>query len=248
MDKRLDGRVVIITGAASGLGEASARLFAQHGARLVLADVNETAGKKVAADIDAVFIATDVGDSAAVDHLVAETCRRYGRLDVMFNNAGICPIMPLLDTDDDAYHRMVKVNFDGVFYGIRAAGRVMKVQRSGAIITTASTGGMVASPSMIAYSASKSAAIALGKGAALELAPYGVRVNSLCPGAMFTGMTAGISEEQRAWVNNVSPMGWAAQPIEMAKGALYLASDDAAYVSGIELVVDGASIAGFRYG
>jgi NAD(P)-dependent dehydrogenase (short-subunit alcohol dehydrogenase family) len=248
MDKKLDGCVVIITGAASGLGEASSRLFAEHGARLVMADINAERGHAIAQEIGARFVETDVSQSAAVDRLVSDTVEREGQLDVMFNNAGVAtPSDLLVDTDDKTFNLVSQVNFAGMFYGIRAAGRIMREQRRGVIISTASTGGIVVSRGITAYCATKAAVIALTKGCALELAPFGVRVNALCPGAMFTGMTAGISEEQRRWINNISPMGWAAQPIEMAKGALYLASDDAAYVSGHELVVDGASIAGFRY-
>jgi len=242
------GQVAIVTGAASGLGRATAELFAQAGATLLLADVDEERGREAAADIGAAFRRTDVGASVEVDALVAETVARFGRLDIMVNNAGICPVRPMLDTDDATYRRIVAVNMDGVFYGIRAAGRVMKGQGSGSIVSTASTGGILLTENMVPYCATKAAVISLTKGAAVELAPHGIRVNCVCPGAMRTGMAAGLEGAERDWFEALSPLGRSADPREMAEAILFLASPAASYVSGHALVVDGATTAGKRAG
>lgn len=244
MTKTLSGRVAIVTGASSGLGEATARLFSEAGASVVIADIRKEAGEEAAHRIGADFIETDVSDPAQVDRLVAHAGDRHGRLDILFNNAGYVSSALLVNTEDEAYHRIIGINLNGVFYGMRAAARVMVKQGSGAIINTASNGGSSPTAHLGPYSASKAAVIALTKAAAIELAPHGIRVNSLSPGTMLTGMTAGLSEEQLKGLEALQPIGRAADPVEMARTALFLASDAASYVTGHDLIVDGGATAG----
>ncbi|NMD96778.1 glucose 1-dehydrogenase [Rhodococcus sp. BL-253-APC-6A1W] len=239
----MQDKIVIITGASSGLGRATAELMVAEGARVVMADVNREAGEAAANAIGADFVRTDVADPAEVETLVTETASRYGRLDVMCNNAGVHAAASLLETTNEDFERLVAVNFGGVFYGTRAAGRVMAEQGSGVIVNTASNGGYLPTEGMAVYCGTKAAVVAMSKACALELAPKGVRVNTISPGTMLSGMVpdvAGVVEV----LDRLQPIGYAANPSQMATGIVYLASDDANYVTGHDLIVDGGATAG----
>ncbi|MFD6882722.1 MULTISPECIES: SDR family NAD(P)-dependent oxidoreductase [unclassified Rhodococcus (in: high G+C Gram-positive bacteria)] len=243
MAHRMQDKIVIITGASSGLGRATAELMVAEGARVVMADVNREAGEAAANAIGADFVRTDVADPAEVETLVTETASRYGRLDVMCNNAGVHAAASLLETTNEDFERLVAVNFGGVFYGTRAAGRVMAEQGSGVIVNTASNGGYLPTEGMAVYCGTKAAVVAMSKACALELAPKGVRVNTISPGTMLSGMVpdvAGVVEV----LDRLQPIGYAANPSQMATGIVYLASDDANYVTGHDLIVDGGATAG----
>lgn len=243
MAHRMQDKIVIITGASSGLGRATAELMTAEGARVVMADISQEAGEAAAQEIGADFVRTDVGNPAEVDALVSGTVARYGRLDVMCNNAGVHAAGPLLDTTNDDFERVVAVNFAGIFYGTRAAGRVMAEQGSGAIVNTASNGGYLPTEGMAVYCGTKAAVVAMSKACALELAPKGVRVNTISPGTMLSGMVPDV-EGIVDVLDKLQPIGYAAKPSQMATGILYLASDDANYVTGHDLIVDGGATAG----
>ncbi len=243
MAHRMQDKIVIITGASSGLGRATAELMTAEGARVVIADISQEAGEAVAQEIGADFVRTDVGNPAEVDALVSGTVARYGRLDVMCNNAGVHAAGPLLDTTNDDFERVVAVNFAGIFYGTRAAGRVMAEQGSGVIVNTASNGGYLPTEGMAVYCGTKAAVVAMSKACALELAPKGVRVNTISPGTMLSGMVPDV-EGIVDVLDKLQPIGYAANPSQMATGILYLASDDANYVTGHDLIVDGGATAG----
>ncbi|TQC44609.1 SDR family oxidoreductase [Rhodococcus sp. WS4] len=238
-------KVVIVTGGSSGLGRATAELMVAEGAKVVIADVNPLPGKEVAAEIGADFVQTDVGDSAAVVALVDGVKERFGGLDVMCNNAGVVTNVPLLDTTDGDFERMVAVNFGGAFYGTRAAGRVMAEQGHGVIVNTASNGGWCPTEGMAVYGGTKAAIVSMSKSCAIELAPKGVRVNTISPGTMLTGMVPD-GDGIVAMLDKLQPIGYAAQPSQMAAGILFLASDEAGYVTGHDLVIDGGATAGRR--
>lgn len=243
MAHRMQDKIVIITGASSGLGRATAELMTAEGARVVMADISQEAGEAAAQEIGADFVRTDVGNPAEVDALVNGTVARYGRLDVMCNNAGVHAAGPLLDTTNDDFERVVAVNLGGIFYGTRAAGRVMAEQGSGVIVNTASNGGYLPTEGMAVYCGTKAAVVAMSKACALELAPKGVRVNTISPGTMLSGMVPDV-EGIVDVLDKLQPIGYAAKPSQMATGILYLASDDANYVTGHDLIVDGGATAG----
>jgi 3-oxoacyl-[acyl-carrier protein] reductase len=248
--RRLEGRVAIITGAASGFGAGCARVFAEHGATVVVADVNGDGAKAVAAEItrdrgEARPEIVDVTRGEDVEALVAHTVDAYGRVDVMFNNAGI-PMRPtaIEDVDDDMYRRIADINMYGVYAGCRAVAPVMKRQGAGVILNMASTAAIRPRPMLSAYNASKGFVFTLTKSLALELAPHGVRVNALNP---VMGDTPMLSEftgdrdpaEARKAFEATVPLGRLSTPTDVAWAALFLASDEASMVTGHALDVDG---------
>jgi NAD(P)-dependent dehydrogenase (short-subunit alcohol dehydrogenase family) len=248
MTQRLEGKVAVVTGAASGIGAATVRRFVAEGAAVVIADVQADAGAALAEELgDATrFIHTDVTDedrvAAAIDLAVAE----FGRLDVMFNNAGIVGVIGRIgDTPSDGWHRTVAVLLDSVFYGMKHAARVMVPQGAGAIISTSSTAGILGGLGPHCYTACKHAVIGLTKSVASELGSSGVRVNAISPGNTVTAMTSAVitgdhtaTDKAAASIAAGSPLGIAGLPDDIANAALYLASDEARYVTGHTLVVD----------
>jgi len=244
---RLAGRVAIVTGGGSGIGKAMAELFAAEGASVVIADLERSDGADVARALAATFIATDVRDAKSVEALVGRTCDKFGRLDVMHNNAGICLGASLIDTPDEMYINTIAVDLNGVYWGLKFAGRVMVKQRAGAIVNTASVAGLIGSPGLSAYNAAKGGVVLLTKNAALEFASSGVRVNCVCPGVVDTPLIkpfVDTHEGARQALARTHPLGRLAQPIDVAKAVLFLASDDAAFITGHALVVDGGIMAG----
>jgi NAD(P)-dependent dehydrogenase (short-subunit alcohol dehydrogenase family) len=223
------GKVVIITGGASGIGRASALLLAQHGATVVVADRDTAAAQAVAGAItdaggSAVAATVDVAESARVDRLVA-TCRdRWGRVDVLVHCAGICPRAPVLDMSDEEWHRVLRVNLDGTFFVARAVGRVMLAQKSGTMILLTSDRGRNGAADYAHYAASKGRMIALAKSLAIALGPYGVTVNSLNPGMTDTPLARGaIPDASWAAKQHVDVMGTHSEPAQVAEIILFLA-------------------------
>jgi NAD(P)-dependent dehydrogenase (short-subunit alcohol dehydrogenase family) len=255
---RLDGKRVVITGAASGIGAATARLFVAEGARVVLADVDAARGDKLAADLGdrAAFVATDVSREADVDRAVAACVAAFGGLDVMFNNAGVPgSIGGIEEIDVAGWDHTLGVHLRGVFLGIRAAARVMRPQGHGSIINTSSVAGFRANFAGHDYSAAKAAIRQLTVTTANELGEHGVRVNAVCPGAVATaifGRAAGLDGEaaqrtvdlMNVALSDVAPIRRSGQPIDIAEAVLWLASDASSYVNGQAIAVDGGLLTG----
>jgi NAD(P)-dependent dehydrogenase (short-subunit alcohol dehydrogenase family) len=247
---RLRGRVAAITGGALGIGRATARLFAAEGALIALGDVQVDAAEGVAQEIvqrggRALAVGVDVGDAGQVQAFVDRTVAEFGRLDVMFANAGIAHSAPFLEHAEAQWHRVLRVNLTGVFLCCQIAARQMVTQAGrGRIITTASINGFRGVENLVGYNVAKAGVIELTKTMAVELAPHGITVNAIAPAQIDTRLTRGFSEDARARRTERIPMGRFGDVDEVAKAALFLASDDASYVTGHTLAVDGGYLAG----
>lgn len=241
---RLDGKVALITGGARGQGAAEGALFREEGAEVYLTDILVDEGTKTAADIGATFIDHDVTDSEAWGAIVSRIADEQGHLDVLINNAGIFRMAGLGETERSLWDKTIAINQTGVFLGMQAVSPTMIGQRSGSIINISSIAGLRGAGAAFAYGASKWAVRGMTRGGAQELSPHGVRVNSIHPGIIETAMVdefdrIGVRDDVIARI----PMGHSADSMEVAKLALFLASDDSAYCSGSEFVVDGGMTA-----
>lgn len=250
MSGRLEGKVALISGGASGLGEAQAMLYAREGARVLIGDLQEDLGAGVVAKIkdaggEAAFTRLDVTDLASWQAAVALTVATFGKLTTLVNNAGIFHPGGIVDETPEGWAKMVAVNQTGVFYGMKAgAPELVKAGSGSAIVNISSLYGLIGSPGAISYHASKAAVRVMGKGAALEFVKQGVRVNTIFPGQIRTPILGDITPEQDAAIKASIPMGVVGEPMDIAHASLFLASDEARYVTGAELWVDGGWYAG----
>jgi NAD(P)-dependent dehydrogenase (short-subunit alcohol dehydrogenase family) len=251
----LDGRVAIVTGGASGIGARTVRLFAEQGARVVIGDMQEEAGRAVAAELGkhGVFQRTEVSREDDVRALVGRAEKEWGRLDCIFNNAGFGGALgPVAETPVEEFDITFAVLVRGVFLGMKHAAPLL-VKQGGTIINTASVAGMVAGYSPHAYAAAKAAVIQLTKSVALEMAPHNVRVNCICPGFIATPLalntvgrqaTARDLERAQATMTGAQPIARPGDPDDIAQMALFLASDHSTFVTGQAMVVDGGFVSG----
>jgi NAD(P)-dependent dehydrogenase (short-subunit alcohol dehydrogenase family) len=251
---KLAGKVAVVTGAASGIGRATALLFAAEGAAVVAADLNETGGAAVVAAIRerggrAESVRANVAEAADVRAMIDRAVGAFGGLDVLFNNAGIAAFKGVEETTEEEWDRVLGVNLRGVWLGIKHAAPAMRARGGGSIINTASVHGMATQSGIAAYAASKHGVIGLTRAAALDLAKDKIRVNCIQPGAIDTPLmranmsAVGDEEEEVRKIGAAEPIGRVGQPEEIAQMALWLASDDSSFATGAPFAVDGGLLA-----
>lgn len=252
---RLEKKVALITGAGSGMGQASAVLFAKEGAKVAVVDLNPETGQETVNMVnreggESIFVQADVSKAGDAEAMIKKTVERFGRLDIVMNNAGIAQTFtPIEDVDEADWDRIFNINVKAIYLACKFAVPIMKKQGSGVVINTASVIGVRPRPGLNAYLASKGSAITLTKGLAIELAPFNIRVNCLNPVATDTPMfpyfihPSGVKdakyEEARKQFIATIPMGRLATSGDIAKAALFLASDDSAFITGVGIEVDG---------
>ncbi|WYP26506.1 SDR family NAD(P)-dependent oxidoreductase [Alkalihalobacillus sp. FSL W8-0930] len=238
---KLQDKVAVITGGASGIGAATAKLFVSEGAKVVLVDLNEEKGKAFEEELksqnaEALFIKANITSEEEVANVFKQTVDAFGKVDVVFNNAGIGRVHPSHDLEYSEWRNTVNVDLDGVFLVARESLREMLKQGGGTIVNTASMYGWVGSPGSAAYNAAKGGVVNLTRSLALEYADKNIRVNALCPGFIDTPI---IPEGDKQTLSQMTPMKRLGQAEEMAKAVLFLASDDSSYMTGNSLIVDG---------
>jgi 2-keto-3-deoxy-L-fuconate dehydrogenase len=249
---RLDGKVAVVTGGGSGIGAATCRAFVEQGAQVVIADLNADGGSQVAhelGDAQALFCRTDVTDFASVQSAVTTGVERFGRLDVLVNNAGIGLVGSVQETDALDWNKLIAVNMTGVFHGSRVAVDHMLRQApaGGVIVNIASVAGMIGIARRFAYCATKGAVIAMTRQLAVDYVKAGIRCNAICPGTVYSPFVEGYverfhsdtREETIKELNARQPIGRMGRPDEVADLAVYLASDEAAFMTGSAVVLDG---------
>jgi NAD(P)-dependent dehydrogenase (short-subunit alcohol dehydrogenase family) len=245
MPARLDGKVAVITGAASGIGRETARRFAEEGAKVCVADLADKPGKETAAAVDGIYVHADVTDPEDVKSMYREAAERFGGIDILFNNAGISPPDDdsILATELDAWDRVQNVNLKSVYLSCRYGIPHLLERGGGSVINTASfVAVMGAAASQISYTASKGGVLAMSRELGVQFARQGVRVNALCPGPVNTPLLQELfakdpEKAQRRLVH--LPMGRFAEAVEIANGALFLASDESSYITASTFLVDG---------
>jgi 3-oxoacyl-[acyl-carrier protein] reductase len=247
---RLKNKTVIVTGGASGFGEGMIRRFAEEGAKTVIADINDAAGEQLADEITGkgagcLYVHCDVTSAENLTNLASVASGQFGSIDVMINNAGMPQTnQPMLNVDEATFDRIFEVNVKSIFLSAKAVVPVMREQGAGSIINTASTAGLRPRPGLVWYNASKGAVNTLTKAMAVELAPDQIRVNALCPVAGETPMLGAfmggeVTSEMRDKFVSTVPMGRLSTPLDMANAALFFASDESAFITGVCMEVDG---------
>jgi NAD(P)-dependent dehydrogenase (short-subunit alcohol dehydrogenase family) len=255
MPGRVDGKVALVTGGASGIGRATALTFAREGAKLIIADMNEDGGHQTVHMIteqggEAVFVKTDVTQATAVEALISKAVETYGRLDCAHNNAGISGFGIAGDAytltaeyPEERWHQVIAVNLTGVWLCLKYELQQMCAHGGGAIVNTASVAGLIGSRGLAAYVASKHGVVGLTKTAALEYAQQGIRVNCVCPGVIQTPMTErALRDPARQAQIAARPMGRVGTPEEIAEAVVWLCSDAASFVTGHTMIVDGGYV------
>jgi 3-oxoacyl-[acyl-carrier protein] reductase len=247
---KLSNKVALITGSGSGIGRASALLFSQEGVRICVVDIDKEGGRQTVDLIkqkggSAVFVHADITKASDAERMVKMTLDQYGKLDILFNNAGIgMPFIPIEQIEESLWQKIMDINVKGIFLGCKYAIPAMKRQGGGVIINTASISGVRPRPGLSAYSASKGAVILLTKSLAIELAPFKIRVNCINPVVVDTpflekNIDMSLLEEAKKTMLSTIPLGRLCQPEDIAHAALYLASDESSMVTGLSLDVDG---------
>lgn len=247
--RRLPGKSALITGAASGIGAAHAKLFAAHGAKVLLCDVQQELGQTVAQEIRdsggvAEFVSLDVASAEAWAQAVAHAVKTFGALTTLVNVAGIASSAGVAAETDEGWNRVIAINQKGVWLGMKTALPELLKSGNGAIVNIASMLAIVGSPGAFAYQASKGALRQMTKSVALEYASRGVRANTVCPGVIETPMLAGGSEKIREFQIQATPMKRLGRPEEIAYCSLFLCSDEASYITAADFIVDGGTTAG----
>ncbi|MFW6317250.1 MAG: SDR family NAD(P)-dependent oxidoreductase [Halorubrum sp.] len=236
----LEDTVAIVTGGSTGIGKATAAKYEEYGATVVIANRSADAGRETAAELDCEFVQCDVSDYAQVEALVEATVEKHGRVDAMVNNAGIGRTGSVTDMDLNDWHDVMRINLNGVMHGTRASMPHL-LASEGCVINIASIYGLVGAPGATAYAAAKGGIVNFTRSVAVDYAHRNVRVNSICPGFVETPMTdpSFESDEFYEYVHGHTPMGRVAQPDEIAGVAMFLASEEASYVTGANIPVDG---------
>jgi NAD(P)-dependent dehydrogenase (short-subunit alcohol dehydrogenase family) len=253
VDGRLEGKVAVITGAASGQGQAAARLFAKEGARVVVADLNDEGAQEVVRDItdsggEAATARVDVSREAEVEDMIRQAVEEFGRLDVLFNNAGVgysasdrMKMASVVETPEKDWDTILAINLKGVAMGCKHAIPIMEEQGGGAIVNNASINALVGLSGADAYTAAKGGIVSLTRVLAVDWGPKNIRINCICPGVVETPMIAPVLSDEQvlSLMRESTPLGRLARPEEIAQVALFLASDEASYLNGAILPVDG---------
>ncbi len=248
MKKLFEGKTALVTGAAMGIGKATAQAFAKEGARVVVADLAEAEGQEVAKSIkdsgsDAIFVKCDVSKRTDVEGMIKVTIDAYGRLDYAFNNAGVVEFAPTCDLDEEAWDKTISIDLKGVWLCMKYEIPRMIDQGGGAIVNCASVAGFMGTPTLCAYSAAKHGVIGLTKTAALEYIKHGVRINAVCPGATETGFTERTDPGLLQLMIENQPIGRLGRPEEIAQAVIWLCSDSSSFCTGAALPVDGGVLA-----
>jgi NAD(P)-dependent dehydrogenase (short-subunit alcohol dehydrogenase family) len=249
MEKQLTGKVALVTGASSGIGKATATLYAQAGATVLLSDIDEGRGNEATEEIrrigaEAAFVKADVSNPAEVEELVRQAVTRYGRLDIAFNNAGIGgESNPVGDMSIEGWDKVIAINLSSVFYCMKYQIQQMMQQGSGAIVNNSSILGQVGFANSAAYVAAKHGVVGLTKNAALEYSSKGIRVNAVGPAFINTPLLSGMDQQAKDMLVRLHPIGRLGEPNEVAELVLWLSSDKASFVTGAYYAADGAFLA-----
>lgn len=241
---KLNGKVAIVTGGASGIGEFTVREMVKEGAKVVIADLNDVLGNQLAQELNqgekmATYVHVDVTNEDQVQLMVETAISQFGKLDILFNNAGIGSISPSADLSFEDWRKVLSVNLDGVFLVAKHAIKAMLKNGGGSIINTASILGHVGQAQTASYSAAKGGVVNLTRTLALEYAKNNIRVNAICPGYIETPLLSQLDEEMKNYLISLHPLGRLGKPEEVAKAVVFLASDDASFITGTNLFVDG---------